>query len=113
VAPTTPEDRIALIVKRGSGFVYYVSREGVTGMQQTVAANLASMTARIRKHTSLPVAVGFGISTPEQARLVAEHSDAVVVGSAIVDQIARHGKSPELIARVSEFVQQLVKAIKQ
>src|SRR5450759_2417843 len=62
VAPTTPEERMALIVKRGAGFIYYVSREGVTGMQSQVASNLASQIAKIRAHTDLPVAVGFGIS---------------------------------------------------
>src|SRR3954468_11489088 len=76
VAPTTPEDRIELIVKRASGFIYYVSREGVTGMQQKVSDTIASMTARIRTHTNLPIAVGFGISTPEQAKLVAQSAEA-------------------------------------
>src|SRR5205814_10207591 len=66
VAPTTPEDRIELIVKRATGFIYYISREGVTGMQEKLAANLAGMTTQIRRHTDLPIAVGFGISTPEQ-----------------------------------------------
>src|SRR6185436_8670085 len=61
VAPTTPDERIELIVKRGSGFIYYISREGVTGMQQKVADNIVQMTARIRAHTQLPIAVGFGI----------------------------------------------------
>ena len=112
VAPTTPEARMELIVKRGSGFIYYISREGVTGMQSQVAANLASQVARIRSHTDLPVAVGFGVSNPEQARLVAQHADAVVVGSAIVNQIAEHGKSPDLVARVGAFVQSLSDAIK-
>ena len=72
VAPTTPEDRMELIVKRGSGFIYYISREGVTGMQAKVASNLASQVAKIRAHTDLPVAVGFGVSNPEQVRLVAK-----------------------------------------
>jgi tryptophan synthase alpha chain len=112
VAPTTPEDRIELIVKRATGFIYYVSREGVTGMQKKVAANLADMTAKIRKHTSLPIAVGFGISNPEQARLVAQSADAVVVGSAVVNQIAQLGKSPELVKRVGEFVKSLGEAAK-
>ena len=67
VAPTTPEDRMEFIVKRGSGFIYYISREGVTGMQKQVASNLAQQVAKIHAHTKLPVAVGFGISTPEQA----------------------------------------------
>ena len=104
VAPTTPDDRIELIVKRGAGFIYYVSREGVTGMQTKVADTIAQMTSKIRAHTKLPIAVGFGISTPEQAKTVAASGEAVVVGSAIVNQIAQHGKAPDLIQRVSEFV---------
>jgi tryptophan synthase alpha chain len=110
VAPTTPDARIELIVKRGSGFIYYVSREGVTGMQQKVSDTIASMTSKIRAHTDLPIAVGFGISTPEQARLVAQNAEAVVVGSAVVNQIAEYGKSPELVNRVTDFVSSLVKA---
>jgi tryptophan synthase alpha chain len=113
VAPTTPEERIELIVKRGAGFIYYVSREGVTGMQTKVADTITQMTAKIRAHTSLPIAVGFGISTPEQAKTVAASAEAVVVGSAIVNQVARHGKSPDLIKRVSEFVESLVQAVKK
>jgi len=112
VAPTTPDDRIKLIVKRGSGFIYYVSREGVTGMQSNVASNLASQVAKIRRHTKLPVAVGFGISTPEQAKTVASVADAVIVGSAVVNQIAKLGKSPDLVKRVSRFVKSLATAIK-
>jgi tryptophan synthase alpha chain len=112
VAPTTPEKRMEYIVKRGSGFIYYISREGVTGMQQKVAANISDMTAKIRQHTNLPIAVGFGISNPEQARTVAEAAEAIVVGSAIVNQIAEHGKGPDVVARVTSFVQSLVSAVK-
>ena len=112
VAPTTPEDRLHMIVNRAAGFIYYVSREGVTGMQQHVASNLAEMVSRIRTHTSLPIAVGFGISTPDQARLVAAHADAVVVGSAIVHQIAQLGSSPDLVPRVTATVRALAAAIK-
>jgi len=112
VAPTTPEDRIELIVKRGSGFIYYVSREGVTGMQKQVASNLAQQVAKIRAHTKLPIAIGFGISTPEEAKKVASVADAVVVGSAVVNQIAKHGKSKDLVKRVSEFVKMLARAVK-
>ncbi|MBI2925675.1 MAG: tryptophan synthase subunit alpha [Verrucomicrobia bacterium] len=112
VAPTTPEERIARIVKRGSGFIYYVSREGVTGMQEKVAVNIAAMTARIRRHTDLPIAVGFGISNPEQARLVAECADAVVVGSAVVNQIAQHGRDSNLVPRVAEFVRSIAAGVK-
>jgi tryptophan synthase alpha chain len=112
VAPTTPEDRMALIVKRGAGFIYYISREGVTGMQSQVASNLSAQVAKIRAHTPLPVVVGFGISNPEQARLVAQNADGCVVGSAVVNQIAQHGKSPELVAKVSDFVRSLGAAVK-
>ncbi len=110
VAPTTPEDRMEFIVKRGSGFIYYISREGVTGMQSQVASNLASQVAKIRAHTKLPIAVGFGISTPEQAKAVATVADAVVVGSAVVNQIAQHGKSKDLVKRVSKFVKTMTQA---
>jgi tryptophan synthase alpha chain len=113
VAPTTPEDRIELIVKRGAGFIYYVSREGVTGMQTKVADTIAEMTARIRVHTDLPIAVGFGISTPEQARAVAASAEAVVVGSAIVNRIAEHAGKTDLVQRVSEFAETLVQAVKR
>ena len=112
VAPTTPEERIEKIVKRGAGFIYYISRIGVTGMQTEVASNLAEQVARLRTHTSLPIAVGFGISNPEQAKLVAREGDACVVGSAIVNQIAEHGKSPELVAKVGQFVKALADAVK-
>jgi tryptophan synthase alpha chain len=112
VAPTTPEARMELIVKRGSGFIYYISREGVTGMQSQVASNLASQVAKIRAHTSLPIAVGFGISNPEQARLVARDADACVVGSAVVNQIAAHGRSPDLVKEVGTLVKSLADAVK-
>lgn len=112
IAPTTPDERMALIVKRGRGFIYYVSREGVTGMQTKVADTISAMTAKIRAHTELPIAVGFGISTPEQAKLVAQNAEAVVVGSAIVHQIAQYGKSPELVEKVTAFAQALSKGVK-
>ena len=112
VAPTTPEDRIEKITRRARGFIYYVSREGVTGMQAKVSDTIGEMTARIRKHSPLPIAVGFGISNPEQARLVASHAEAIVVGSAVVNRIAEHGKSPSLVPTVAAFVRQLSEAIK-
>jgi tryptophan synthase alpha chain len=113
VAPTTPEKRVREIARHASGFIYCVSREGVTGMQRTVSATIQPMVATIRKHSKLPVAVGFGISTPQQARAVAETADAVVVGSAIVDQIARLGADRNLASRVARFVAPMVKAVKQ
>ena len=112
VAPTTPDDRVEYIVKRASGFIYYVSREGVTGMQTKVSETISTMTAKIREHTNLPIAVGFGVSTPEQARTVAQSAEAVVVGSAIVNQIAQFGKDPELVGKVSAFVKTLIEPVK-
>jgi tryptophan synthase alpha chain len=112
IAPTTPADRIELIVKRGAGFIYYISREGVTGMQQKVSDTIASMTAKIRAHTDLPIAIGFGISNPEQAKTVAQHAEAIVVGSAVVNQIAERGKDSDLVPRVGDFVKTLVSAVK-
>jgi tryptophan synthase alpha chain len=112
VAPTTPEDRMEFIVKRGSGFIYYISREGVTGMQSKIASNLAGQVSKIRAHTKLPIAVGFGVSNPQQAKLVAQNADAVVVGSAVVNQIAEHGKSKELVKRVGKFVKSLADTVK-
>ncbi len=110
IAPTTPADRIAKIAADAKGFLYYVSREGVTGAQETVAASLAEQVAQLRKLSGLPIAVGFGISNPEQAREVARHADAVVVGSAIVDLIAKHGNGS--IEKVSVFARELANAIR-
>ena len=112
VAPTTPDERIATIVQRGTGFIYYISREGVTGMQTSVAGNLAERVALIRQHTALPIAVGFGISNPEQARQVASAADGAVVGSAVVNQIAKLGKSPDLVPKLEAFVKSLGDGVK-
>jgi tryptophan synthase alpha chain len=111
VAPTTPEERMEVIVKRASGFIYYVSREGVTGMQAKVSETIGMMTAKIRKHTALPIAVGFGISTADQAALVAQNADAVVVGSAIVNQVAKLGRAPDMVEQVAEFTRGLMRGI--
>jgi tryptophan synthase alpha chain len=113
IAPTTPPGRMELIAKSAEGFIYYVSREGVTGEQTSLSADIATQVAEIKKYTSLPVAVGFGISTPEQAAEVAKESDAVVVGSAIVRRIGEHGKSAELVKKVAEFVTPIAVAVKK
>jgi tryptophan synthase alpha chain len=112
IAPTTPEARIELIARRASGFIYYVSREGVTGMQAQVSNSIGQMTKLIRQHTNLPIAVGFGISNPDQARTVASHAEAIVVGSAVVNQIASRGRSPDLVPAVTAFAKTLVDAVK-
>ncbi len=111
VAPTTPPDRIDRIAKSAQGFLYYVSREGVTGAQASIAGSLAEKIATLREHSNLPIAVGFGISNPNQAREVAQHADAVVVGSAIVDLIAKHGDKSEMIEKVSAFAHANAEAI--
>ncbi len=112
IAPTTPPERIKLIAAQAEGFVYYVSREGVTGAQTSLAAGIAEQVQLIQAAGKTPVAVGFGISTPEQARTVAESADAVVVGSAIVKLIEQHGSSPDLTAKLTAYVKPLVDAVK-
>jgi tryptophan synthase alpha chain len=87
VAPTTPDARIATITAAATGFIYYVSREGVTGVRDQVAGNISEAVQRIRRHTALPVAVGFGIGSRSQVAQVALHADGVVVGSALVNVI--------------------------
>ena len=90
VAPTTPDSRLGSICSATTGFVYYVSREGVTGEQSDMAGGIRGRVAKIKEHTGLPVVVGFGVSTPEHVRTVAGSADGVVVGSAIVNCIARN-----------------------
>jgi len=87
VAPTTPAERLPKIGAAATGFIYYVSREGVTGVRDQVAVNIPEAVARISQYTDLPVVVGFGISTREQVRQVARSADGVVVGSALVNVI--------------------------
>jgi tryptophan synthase alpha chain len=110
IAPTTPEDRIARLTKDASGFLYYVSREGVTGERAEVADSLADRVAAIRATTDLPISVGFGISNPNHVRQVAAVADGVVVGSAIVRRVAEIGDKPELATRLGEFVAPLAAA---
>ena len=112
VAPTTPPERVRELAARAEGFIYYVSREGVTGEQADVAASIADGVRAIRKVCDVPVAVGFGISTPQQVREVAAQADGVVVGSAIVRRIAEFGARPDFIQRVTEFVRPLAAATK-
>lgn len=113
IAPTTPADRMEKIAKSAKGFLYYVSREGVTGARDSIASSLPQKVADLRKISDLPIAVGFGISNPEQAREVAQHADAIVVGSAIVDLIAKHGDKPEMVEKVGAFARDLANAIRR
>ena len=113
IAPTTPEARIHTLASAAQGFIYYISREGVTGAQTTLATNIASQVQVIKASgTKVPVCVGFGISTPEQAREVALAADGVVVGSAIVKIIEKHGGTPSAQAELAAFVKPLVDAVK-
>ena len=104
LSPTTTRQRIGLAARMGRGFLYGISRLGVTGARDTVAVGAAELVARIRAETEMPVALGFGISRPEHVREVGRSADAAVVGSGLVSVIARAGRSPELFARVGQYV---------
>jgi tryptophan synthase alpha chain len=112
IAPTTPPERMRRIAEKARGFIYYVSREGVTGSRDSVASSLGERVGEIRRVSSLPIAVGFGISTPNQAREVANVADAVVVGSAIVNQIAEYGDAGNLVEKTLATVKPLIDAVK-
>ena len=112
VTPTTPDERIDRIVKRANGFIYCVSREGVTGVQERIAEGAQALVHRIKDRTDYPVALGFGIGTPEQARDAAQLADAVVVGSAIVNKFHHNPHTPEGRADAAAFVGEMVKAVK-
>ncbi|HEU4879415.1 MAG TPA: tryptophan synthase subunit alpha [Gemmatimonadaceae bacterium] len=99
VAPTTPLERMREIARNGSGFVYLISRLGVTGAQNTLASDLPETAARLRSATDLPVCVGFGVSNAAQARAAAEMADGVVVGSAIVRAASHHLESAFTLTR--------------
>ncbi|HKU76646.1 MAG TPA: tryptophan synthase subunit alpha [Pyrinomonadaceae bacterium] len=107
VAPTSTDERLKLVAERASGFIYAVSRAGVTGTRESVSAEAEKLVNRVRKFSELPVAVGFGISNAEQVADVHRYADAVVVGSAIVAEMERLGDSPELVERISEFLTEL------
>ena len=104
VAPTSTDERLKLIAERASGFIYAVSRAGVTGTRETVSAEAEKLVNRLRKFSELPVAVGFGISNAAQVADVHRYADAVVVGSAIVAEMERFGNSPDLVERIAEFL---------
>jgi tryptophan synthase alpha chain len=107
LSPTTTDARIRKAARLGRGFLYGISRLGVTGARDTVASGAAAMVRRIRAVTDLPLALGFGISRPEHVAEVGAYADAAVVGSALVSLIAEAGESPELIPRVEAYVASL------
>ena len=109
IAPTS-ENRIAMIAKEAEGFIYVVSSLGVTGMRSEIKTDLASIIKVIRENTDVPCAIGFGISTPEQAKKMADLSDGAIVGSAIIKLLEKHGKNaPEY---VGEYVKSMKDAIR-
>ena len=111
--PTSDDARLKVILRRTSGFAYYVSVAGVTGVKEAVAATVAPHVARVRRAGGLPVAVGFGIRTPERAAEIAAVADGVVVGSALVDEIADAlGRNEDVTGRVLSKVETLAKAVR-
>lgn len=107
LSPTTSDERLRKAAELGSGFLYAISRLGVTGIRDQLAEGAEAIVARIRAVTTLPIALGFGISKPEHVRGVGRWADAAVVGSALVNVIAEAGTSPDLEARVEEYVRWL------
>ncbi len=111
IAPTTPPDRVKLLAESAAGFIYALSRSGVTGAHGAPCANIAALVAAIKAHTDVPVCVGFGITTPQQAAMVAAAADGVIVGSAIVNQIHLH--PDDAAAAVRAFTAPLIAATKR
>lgn len=111
LAPTSDKRRIAAVDKASTGFVYYVSRTGVTGAGDGLSKTLIKEAKRVRRRVSHPLAVGFGISTPEQAKAVGKVADGVVVGSALVQIVERLGKSENLVAKIEYEAARLVASL--
>jgi len=115
--PTTDDTRLPVVLTNTSGFVYYVSITGITGSATPDAARVREAVARIKRHSALPVAVGFGVRTAAQARSIAEGADAVVVGSALVDVVQKHldadGKpKPDTVAALTALVRELAEGVR-
>jgi len=108
VAPTSSEARVARIAACSRGFIYVVSRSGITGARQELSREIFPTVERVRKYSQLPIAVGFGISTPEQVRAVWEISDGAVVGSAIVAEMEKISDPGEIPARIGSFCRWLL-----
>jgi tryptophan synthase alpha chain len=110
VAPTTSDERLARIAQQASGFIYAVSRAGVTGARNEMPRDAEPLVRRLRAVSDLPIAVGFGISTAEQVGEVWRFADAAVIGSVIVNQIEKLTDSPDLVNRVGDFARSLLKS---
>ncbi|MBI5328780.1 MAG: tryptophan synthase subunit alpha [Deltaproteobacteria bacterium] len=109
LTPTSDDNRMRLVAENASGFIYYVSVAGITGARKGLSGTIQKSVNKVRQFTSLPVSVGFGISTQEQARKVSTWADGVVVGSAIINVIEKNHGSPDLVKKVGEFVSQIKK----
>jgi tryptophan synthase alpha chain len=107
LSPTTADERIRRAASLGSGFLYGISRLGVTGARDSVADSAAELATRVRRETTMPLALGFGVSRPEHVRAIGRCADAAVVGSALVNVIAEHGGRPGLLDEVERYVQWL------
>ncbi len=112
LAPTSTEDRRLFVAQQSQGFVYYVSLTGITGAKLVNVADVRKNVEKIRKVTRIPVAVGFGVATPEDAASVAAIADGVIVGSAIVKQIAGYRDKPDMVKQVAGFVRSLKTAMR-
>jgi tryptophan synthase, alpha subunit len=108
VAPTSTDERLRMIAERASGFIYAVSRAGVTGPREDMSAEAETLVRRVRRFSELPVAVGFGISKSEHVAEVWRYADAAVVGSAIVGKIEELGSAPGLASAVGQFAKDLM-----
>ncbi|HZF40003.1 MAG TPA: tryptophan synthase subunit alpha [Blastocatellia bacterium] len=107
VAPTSTDERIEIIARHSTGFIYVVARTGVTGMRESDSAQVRKLVERVRRHSDLPVAVGFGVSKPEHVRDVWSYADGAVVGSRLVSEIEGHLGSPQLVDRVAQLAREL------
>jgi tryptophan synthase alpha chain len=107
VAPTSTDERIKLIAEHSSGFIYVVARTGVTGMRESVSAEVRALVERVRRYSPLPVAVGFGISKPEHVRDVWSYADGAVVGTRLVLEIENNLSSPQLVEKVAQLAREL------
>src|SRR6184192_981124 len=110
IAPTSTDERLKLVAERASGFIYAVSRAGITGARNEMSAEAEKLVRRMRAVSDLPIAVGFGISTPGQVADVWRYADAAVVGSAIVEVIKKAATGPDLLVQVGKFAKRLIGA---
>jgi len=112
LTPTSDDNRMRLVAEKASGFIYYVSVAGITGARKELPGTIQRYIRKVRQFAPLPVGVGFGISTPEQAREVSKWADGVIVGSAIVNVIEKNQGLPDLVTKVGKFVAKLKRGMK-